>query len=103
MSRYPFNAHQTVNILGEIGPLVSMFIVNGIYGIAAGTWALILTTVVSLCVSLVVLGRPAHSTGTGIGRKEVSDEFPFFIGEVRLAAPPGECLYPFPFPHSIGA
>lgn len=58
MSRYPFNAHQTVNILGEIGPLVSMFIVNGIYGIAAGTWALILTTVVSLCVSLVVLGRP---------------------------------------------
>ena len=38
---FPFNAEQTVNILGEIGPLVSMFLVNGIYGIAVGTWALI--------------------------------------------------------------
>jgi intracellular septation protein len=55
---YPFNAEQTVNILGEIGPLVSMFLVNGIYGIAAGTWALIITTIVSLIVSLWVLGRP---------------------------------------------
>jgi intracellular septation protein len=55
---FPFNAEQTVNILGEIGPLVAMFLVNGIYGIAAGTWALIITTVVSLAVSLWVLGRP---------------------------------------------
>jgi len=55
---YPFTAHQTVNIFSEIGPLVAMFIVNGIHGIAAGTWALIITTVVSLVTSLAVLGRP---------------------------------------------
>jgi intracellular septation protein len=55
---YPFNAEQTVNIAGEIGPLAAMFLVNGIYGIAAGTWALIIATVVSLAVSLWVLGRP---------------------------------------------
>src|SRR5262245_55119354 len=35
-----------------------MFLVNGIAGIAAGTWALILSTLVSLAVSLWVLGRP---------------------------------------------
>jgi intracellular septation protein len=56
--RFPFTAEQTVNIFGEIGPLVSMFLVNGIYGIAAGTWALMATTVISLVVSLWVLGRP---------------------------------------------
>ena len=55
---YPFNAEQTVNILGEIGPLVAMFLVNGIYGIAAGTWALIGFTLLSLISTLVVLGRP---------------------------------------------
>ena len=47
---YPFNAEQTVNILGEIGPLVAMFLVNGVYGIAAGTWALIGCTLLSLVV-----------------------------------------------------
>ncbi|KAB2920202.1 MAG: septation protein A [Hyphomicrobiaceae bacterium] len=35
-----------------------MFLVNGIYGIAAGTWALIICTVISLAVTLWVLGRP---------------------------------------------
>jgi intracellular septation protein len=55
---YPFNAEQTVNILGEIGPLCAMFLVNGVYGIAAGTWALIATTIVSLVSCLWVLGRP---------------------------------------------
>ena len=35
-----------------------MFLVNGIYGIAAGTWALIATTVVSLVICLWMLGRP---------------------------------------------
>ncbi len=35
-----------------------MFLVNGIYGIAAGTWALIICTVISLVVTLWVLGRP---------------------------------------------
>ena len=36
----PFNAEQAVNILSEFGPLVLMFIVNAMYGIAAGTWAI---------------------------------------------------------------
>lgn len=56
--RYPFNLRQTVNIFGEIGPLVAMFVVNGIDGIESGTWALIVTTVASLIVTLLVLGRP---------------------------------------------
>lgn len=55
---YPFSLRQTVNIFGEIGPLAAMFIVNGIDGITAGTWALIITTVLSLVVSMAVLGRP---------------------------------------------
>ena len=55
---FPFNAEQTVNIVGEIGPLFAMFIVNGLHGIAAGTWALIICTVLSLVVTLWVLGRP---------------------------------------------
>lgn len=54
----PFNGEQLVNILSEIGPLFAMFTVNGIYGIAAGTWALIGCTILSLVVSLWVLGRP---------------------------------------------
>jgi intracellular septation protein len=55
---FPFNAAQTVNIVGEIGPLFAMFLVNGISGIVAGTWALIFSTVLSLGVTLWVLGRP---------------------------------------------
>jgi intracellular septation protein len=55
---FPFNAEQTVSVLGEIGPLVAMFVVNGIYGIAAGCWALIIATLASLATSLWVLGRP---------------------------------------------
>lgn len=55
---FPFNGEQMVNIVGEIGPLFAMFIVNGIYGIAAGTWALIGCTLLSLAASLWVLGRP---------------------------------------------
>jgi intracellular septation protein len=55
---FPFNVEQTVNIVGEIGPLFAMFIVSGVLGIAAGTWALIGSTVLSLVVTLWVLGRP---------------------------------------------
>lgn len=55
---FPFNAAQIVNIVGEIGPLFAMFLVNGIAGIAAGTWALILSTLLSLVTTLWVLGRP---------------------------------------------
>ena len=56
--RFPFNAEQVVNILGEMGPLFLMFIANGIWGITVGTWTLIGSTVASLIVSLIVLGRP---------------------------------------------
>lgn len=54
---YPFNAEQTVNILSEFGPLVTMFIVNAAAGIDAGTWALIISTVVAMVVMRMVLGR----------------------------------------------
>ena len=56
--RFPFNAEQTVNIVAEVGPLFAMFIVNGLHGISGGTWALIICTVLSLLVTLWVLGRP---------------------------------------------
>jgi intracellular septation protein len=55
---FPFNAAQTVNILGEIGPLFAMFLVNGLYGITAGAAALIVCTIAALAACLAVLGRP---------------------------------------------
>lgn len=57
LSKYPFNAEQTVNILGEFGPLVAMFVVNAMSGIIAGTWALIIATGISVVAMLMVLGR----------------------------------------------
>lgn len=54
---YPFNAEQTINILSEFGPLVTMFIVNAAYNIHAGTWALIISTALSMIVMRVVLKR----------------------------------------------
>jgi intracellular septation protein len=54
---YPFNAEQTVNILSEFGPLVTLFVVNAAYGIDAGTWALIGSTVLAMVVMRIVLGR----------------------------------------------
>ncbi|MGI9425049.1 MAG: inner membrane-spanning protein YciB [Hyphomicrobiaceae bacterium] len=57
LRKYPFNAEQTVNILGEFGPLVAMFIVNAASGIIAGTWALIIGTGISVVAMLMVLGR----------------------------------------------
>ena len=53
----PFNAEQTVNILSEFGPLAMMFIVNAMYGIAAGTWALIISTVAAIVAMRIVLRR----------------------------------------------
>ena len=55
---FPFNAEQTINILSEFGPLVTMFIVNAMYGINAGTWALILTTIVAIAVMFYMFRRP---------------------------------------------
>ena len=54
---YPFNAEQTVNLLSEFGPLVTLFVVNAMYGVTAGIWALIGTTILSLIVMLIVLKR----------------------------------------------
>jgi intracellular septation protein len=58
LAKYPFTAEQTINIAGEMGPLVAMFIVNGLIDVQAGTWALIISTLLALIVSLVYLGRP---------------------------------------------
>ena len=60
MSRrwYPFNAEQTINILSEFGPLVTMFLINALYGINAGTWALIITTAMAIVAMIYMFGRP---------------------------------------------
>lgn len=55
---YPFNAEQTINLLSEFGPLVTMFVVNAIYGINVGTWALIITTVMAIVTMLYMFHRP---------------------------------------------
>ncbi len=56
-SWFPFTAEQSVNILSEFGPLVTMFIVNAIWNIEAGTWALLASTILAIVVMRVVLGR----------------------------------------------
>ncbi len=55
---FPFNAEQTINILSEFGPLVTMFVVNAMYGINAGTWALILTTIAAIVAMVYMFRRP---------------------------------------------
>jgi intracellular septation protein len=55
---FPFNVAQTLNILSEIGPLVTMFVVNFVAGVEAGVWSLIITTTAALIASLIVLKRP---------------------------------------------
>ncbi|MGL4396570.1 MAG: inner membrane-spanning protein YciB [Hyphomicrobium sp.] len=55
---FPFNAEQSINILSEFGPLITMFVVNAMYGINAGTWALILTTVIAIAVMFYMFRRP---------------------------------------------
>ncbi|HRK17605.1 MAG TPA: septation protein IspZ [Hyphomicrobiaceae bacterium] len=56
--RFPFNAEQTLNVSSEMGPIVTMFVVNFVWGVEAGVWSLIVTTVLALAVSLVVFRRP---------------------------------------------
>jgi intracellular septation protein len=56
---YPFNAEQTVNILSEFGPLVTMFIVNAATeDINKGTWALLLTTGLAIGAMFYMFRRP---------------------------------------------
>lgn len=55
---YPFNGEQTLNILSEMGPIFTMFIVNFAFGVEAGVWSLVVTTLIALVASLIVLKRP---------------------------------------------
>jgi intracellular septation protein len=55
--RFPFNAEQTINILSEFGPLVTMFVMNAAYGIEVGTIALMIATVIAVLTMLIVLRR----------------------------------------------
>jgi intracellular septation protein len=55
---YPFTAEQTLNILSELGPIFTMFIVNFAFGVEAGVWSLIITTAMALVASLIVFKRP---------------------------------------------
>ena len=55
---FPFSFAQALNILSEMGPIFTMFIVNFAYGVEAGVWSLIGTTMVALVASLIVLRRP---------------------------------------------
>lgn len=54
---FPFTAEQTVNILSEFGPLMTMFIVNAVAGIKAGTWALIISTGIAMLGMRMIIGR----------------------------------------------
>ncbi len=55
---YPFNAEQTVNIASEFGPLIAMFVVNGVTGkVEDGTWALLVGTAIAMAAMLWVLKR----------------------------------------------
>ena len=55
---FPFNAEQTINIASEFGPLVTMFVVNAIAGINAGTWALLITTAIAIAIMFYMFHRP---------------------------------------------
>jgi intracellular septation protein len=58
LRQYPFNAEQTINVVGEIGPIFAMFLVNFLGGLKAGVLALMIATLVSLISSMVILKRP---------------------------------------------
>jgi intracellular septation protein len=57
-SWFPFNAEQLINIMSEIGPVFTMFVVNFIWGVQAGVWSLIGTTLLALVVSMIMFRRP---------------------------------------------
>jgi Intracellular septation protein A len=55
--RFPFNAEQSINMLSEFGPLITMFVMNAAYGIEVGTIALIVATLLAILTMLIVLRR----------------------------------------------
>ena len=54
----PFTLEQTINIVGELGPIFTMFVVNFAFGVKVGVLSLIGTTLLALVASLIVLRRP---------------------------------------------
>ena len=54
---YPFNLEQTVNVLSEFGPLMTLFVVQKFCGPTIGIWSLIGTTLLALVVMRVVLNK----------------------------------------------
>lgn len=82
---FPFNAEQMVNILSEFGPLVTMFVVNAVYGINAGTWALMIATLIAIAVMFYMFHRPpffpliASSVTIAFGALTLVTEDPMWI------------------------
>lgn len=83
---YPFNAEQTINILSEFGPLVTMFVVNAITkDINKGTWALLLTTAIAIGAMFYVFRRPpvfpliASSVTLGFGALTLMTGDPMWV------------------------
>lgn len=83
---YPFNAEQTVNILSEFGPLVTMFVVNAITkDINAGTWALLATTAIAIGAMFYMFRRPpvfpliASSVTIGFGALTILTNDPMWV------------------------
>lgn len=83
---YPFNAEQTVNILSEFGPLVTMFVVNAITGnVTHGTWALLITTAMAIAAMFYLFHRPpifpliASSVTVGFGALTIVTHDPMWV------------------------
>jgi len=83
---YPFNAEQTVNILSEFGPLVTMFVVNAITkDINKGTWALLLTTAIAMAAMFYMFRRPpvfpliASTVTIGFGALTILTKDPMWV------------------------
>lgn len=55
--KFPLTLEQTINILSEFGPLITLFVVNALFGVEAGIWSLVATTILALVVMRVVLHR----------------------------------------------
>lgn len=54
---YRLNLEQTINLLSEFGPLITLFVVNAAFGVTAGIWSLVATTILALIAMRLVLNR----------------------------------------------
>ena len=57
LRKFPLTPEQTINVLTEFGPLVALFVFTFIFDFEIGTWALVISTVVALAVSLKFIAR----------------------------------------------